>query len=154
MIIRAANLGDAEQAVRVMQRSILELCIEDHLDDTESVTMWLANKTIEDFRSWLKSPGQILLVAERDGSICSVGGATVAGEITLNYVAPDARFVAVSRAMVGVLEQRLLDHGNKRSRLVSTRTAHRFYHSVGYVDSGPIEFWGRLPGLPMEKAIA
>jgi hypothetical protein len=56
--------------------------------------------------------------------------------------------------MVIALERLLLDLGNTRVRLLSTRTAHRFYHSIGYSDVGPPEFWGQLPGYPMEKMIA
>ncbi|WP_172730221.1 GNAT family N-acetyltransferase, partial [Neorhizobium tomejilense] len=94
-----------------------------------------------------------LLVAEHDGAICSVGGATRSGEITLNYILPDARFRGVSTAMVMALEQILLNRGNSLVRLTSTQTAQRFYHSMGYQDAGPPVFWGRMPGYPMEKII-
>ncbi|WP_119752367.1 GNAT family N-acetyltransferase, partial [Neorhizobium tomejilense] len=99
-MIRAANSEDAEQAVRVIRRSIEELCVSDHQRDESVLSMWLSNKTAENFRRWLKSPDQRLLVAEHDGAICSVGGATRSGEITLNYILPDARFRGVSTAMV------------------------------------------------------
>uniref|UniRef100_UPI000E6D3A1D GNAT family N-acetyltransferase n=1 Tax=Neorhizobium tomejilense TaxID=2093828 RepID=UPI000E6D3A1D len=99
-MIRAANSEDAEQAVSVIRRSIEELCVSDHQGDESALGMWLSNKTAENFRRWLKSPDQTLLVAEHDGAICSVGGATRSGEITLNYILPDARFRGVSTAMV------------------------------------------------------
>jgi hypothetical protein len=52
------------------------------------------------------------------------------------------------------LELLLLDWGNRRAHLTSTATAHQFYHSVGYRDVGPPEYWGKLPGYPMEKIIS
>lgn len=39
-------------------------------------------------------PGNSVLVAVDDDSILAVGSVTDAGEITLNYVSPDARFTA------------------------------------------------------------
>ncbi|MDE1997192.1 MAG: GNAT family N-acetyltransferase [Rhizobiaceae bacterium] len=152
-MIRTANPDDAEQAIQVIRQSIEELCISDHQRDENILGTWLSNKTPENFRSWLNSPNQTLLVAERDGGICAVGAATRTGEITLNYISPHARFQDISKAMVIALERRLLDWGNKRAHLVSTHTALQFYRSVGYVDAGPPEFWEQLPGYPMEKIL-
>ena len=69
-------------------------------------------------------------------AVLAVGSVTDAGEITLNYVAPDARFRGVSRALLRALEARAAERGNIRCTLTSTETAHRFYRSAGYVDDG------------------
>jgi GNAT superfamily N-acetyltransferase len=66
-----------------------------------------------------------------------VGSVTDSGEINLNYVAPEARFRGVSRALIGALETRAIEHGNVRCTLISTKTARRFYLSAGYVEDGP-----------------
>ncbi|WP_245312466.1 GNAT family N-acetyltransferase [Rhizobium sp. R693] len=153
-MFRTAKPEDAEQAIQVIRQSIEELCFADHRRDQDILRMWLSNKTPDNFRSWTTSPDQILLVAERDGEICCVGGVARDGEITLNYVSPKVRFQGISRAMVDALERVLLDLGRTRIRLVSTNTALRFYHSIGYRDFGPPEFWGQLPGYPMEKELA
>ena len=153
-MICAATPADAERAVQVMRQSIEELCISDHQRNDDALRMWLENKTPEQFRSWLASPGQHLLVAEIDEIICAVGGATRSGEITLNYVAPSARFQGLSKMMLGALERYLRDEGLVRAMLTSTQTAHRFYRSVGYVDIGAPELWGQLPGYPMAKDLA
>ncbi|TDK31264.1 GNAT family N-acetyltransferase [Rhizobium deserti] len=92
-------------------------------------------------------------VPEDSGAICSVGGATRSGEITLNYILPKVRFRGFSKAMVLALEQALLSWDHTRVRLTSTRTAKPFYHSMGYEDAGAPAFWGQLPGYPMVKAI-
>ena len=82
----------------VIRRSISELCEADHRNDPEILRRWLANKTPEIVGSWIIKPGNSVLVAVDDDSILAVGSVTDAGEITLNYVSPDARFRGVSRA--------------------------------------------------------
>jgi GNAT superfamily N-acetyltransferase len=68
-----------------------------------------------------------MLVAVEGCRILGVGCVTAAGEITLNYVSPDARFRGVSRAVLHALEARGLERGNVRCTLASTETARRFY---------------------------
>ena len=81
-----------------------------------------------------------------------VGCVTDAGEITLNYVSPDARFRGVSRALLGALEARAVARGNTRCTLTSTETARRFYHAVGYTEIGvPIGKFGTTGSYPMTK---
>jgi GNAT superfamily N-acetyltransferase len=80
---------------------------------------------------------------------------TDAGEITMNYVAPQARFRGISRGLLKALEARALERGNTECRLHSTETAHRFYLSNGYVATGePIRKFGMNSGYPMAKSIA
>ena len=57
------------------------------------------------------------------------------GKITLNYVAPDARFRGVSKALLACLEKRLKALGIAQCSLESTQTALRFYEAMGYVAS-------------------
>lgn len=150
MEIRAAREGDAEAVCAVLRRSIVELCVPDHGGDAAMLGGWLANKTPENIRRWAVMPGGCLLVAEADGAVLGVGAANAAGEITLNYVSPDARFRGVSKAMLSALESWLRASGQVRATLTSTRTAHRFYLSAGYRDAGtPVGGAGRR----MEKAL-
>lgn len=153
MKIRTATGNDAERACDVLRRSIAGLCAADHENDAATLDMWLANKTIDNVRSWASAPGQILVVAEEGGKILGVGAATVAGEITLNYVSPDARFRGVSKAVLSALEEWLRGEGCTRAWLTSTKTAHRFYRAAGYEDAGEPQAWGRLRGQPMAKAL-
>jgi hypothetical protein len=97
MRIRDALPEDAPAACLVMRRSIAELCFADHRNDKEILARWLANKTPEFFLSWVTQPGNSLRVAIEDGEIVAVGSVTDAGKITLNYVSPDARFLAACR---------------------------------------------------------
>jgi GNAT superfamily N-acetyltransferase len=152
--IRDAIPEDAPAACEVMRRSISELCGADHRNDPVILGRWLANKTPEIVASWIIRPGNSVLVAVEDGSILAVGCVTDAGEITLNYVLPDARFRGVSRAVVTALEARALERGAYRCTLISTETAHRFYQSAGYIQDGaPQRKFGTTSSYPMPKRL-
>ena len=154
MEIRDAVLADAPAACAVLRRSITELCVADHRNDPAILERWLANKTPEIVASWIAQPAISMLVAVEGGIILAVGAVTNAGEITLNYVSPDARFRGVSRAMLGALEARAAERGNTRCTLISTATARRFYHAAGYVEDGPPQGkFGTTGSYPMLKRL-
>ena len=73
-----------------------------------------------------------VFVATEGSTILAVGAVTSSGEITLNYVSPDARFAGVSKALLNRLEAKTLELGNNTCTLTSTETARRFYLSAGY----------------------
>jgi GNAT superfamily N-acetyltransferase len=115
---------------------------------------WLSNKTPETLVSWIRRPDNSLLVAAEGGNILAVGAVTDAGEITLNYVSPDARFRGVSRALLRALEARAVERGNARCTLTSTETARRFYRANGYVEDGlPVNSFGTMSGYPMCRSL-
>ena len=109
MMIRDAVPEDAAAACEVMRRSIAELCVPDHRNDSEILQRWLSNKTPEIFKSWIR-PDNVLLVAVEGASLVAVGRVTDAGEITLNYVSQQARFRGVSSDMLDALERRVNGH--------------------------------------------
>lgn len=153
MNVRDAIPEDALAACQVMRRSIVELCVADHHKDAVILERWLSNKTPEIFKSWIR-PGNALLVAVEDGAILAVGCATDAGEITLNYVSPDARFRGVSTALLAALERRAIKRGNQRCILKSTETARRFYLARGFSEDGPADGkFGTTSGYPMSKRL-
>jgi GNAT superfamily N-acetyltransferase len=152
--IRHAEPDDAVAACHVLRESIARLCAADHHNDPAILNAWLANKTPETVAAWIRQKGSSLLLAVKGDAVLGVGSVTDAGEITLNYVAPDARFRGVSRALLSALEARAVERDNKRCTLSSTETAHRFYQSAGYVDDGaPTGKFGTSAGYPMSKQI-
>jgi ribosomal protein S18 acetylase RimI-like enzyme len=153
MRIRDAVPEDAVAACEVMRRSIVELCVADHHNDPAILERWLGNKTPEIFKSWIR-PGNSLLVAVEDDSILAAGCVTDAGEITLNYVSPDARFRGVSGALLDALEERVIERGNRLCTLKSTETARRFYLERGYSEDGLADGkFGTPSGYPMSKRL-
>ena len=154
MEIRDATPDDAEAACDVLRRSISELCVADHGNDAAILRDWLLNKTPEIVAGWATQPKNSLLVAVEGDAILAVGSVTDAGEITLNYVAPNARFRGVSRGLLTALENRAVARGNASCTLTSTETAHRFYQSCGYVDNGPpAGKFGTASSYPMSRRI-
>ena len=154
MQIRDARLEDASAICEVLRRSITELCIADHRNDPTILARWLSNKTPETIASWIARPDNSLLLAVEDGRVLAAGSVTDAGEITLNYVSPDARFRGVSKALLRALETRAADQGNTQCTLTSTETARRFYHANGYTENGaPIGKFGTTSGYPMSKSL-
>lgn len=152
--IRNARAEDAEKACGVLRRSIAELCGSDHHDDPTILRQWLANKTPGNVERWIADDGNRVLVAVKGDDLVAVGAVKTDGEITLNYVSPDARFQGVSRAMVAALEQAARDVGNASCHLVSTSTARRFYLSAGYQEAGaPEGRFGTRSSYPMLKRL-
>jgi GNAT superfamily N-acetyltransferase len=155
MEIRDATPDDADAACDILRGSISQLCGADHCDDPAILERWLSNKTPENVAAWAAQPGNSLLVAVEGDAMLAVGSVTDAGEITLNYVAPDSRFRGVSRALLKALESRARERGNGRCTLTSTETAHRFYLSAGYIDNGAsVGNFGTNSGYPMFKPLA
>jgi GNAT superfamily N-acetyltransferase len=152
-IIRTAQSGDAERACDVLRDSIRELCGTDHAGDPEVIAQWLATKTPENVLSWITAPGCRFLVAETGTTILGVAAAARSGEILLNYVAPEARFLGVSKALLRSLEGYIRDGGRTHAKLTSTATAKRVYQTMGYADTGDPVTWGRLTGYAMEKEL-
>jgi GNAT superfamily N-acetyltransferase len=152
--IRDATPEDAKAACQVLRESISQLCVADHSNDPAILNAWLANKTPEIVAGWARKARNSLLLAVEGDAVLGVGSVTDAGEITLNYVAPAARFRGVSRALMKALEARALALGNTRCTLTSSETAHRFYQTVGYVDDGtPKGKFGAISGYPMSKQL-
>jgi GNAT superfamily N-acetyltransferase len=154
MEIRDARVEDAPAACQIVRRSIMELCLADHRNEPAILSRWLANKTPENFVSWINEPSLSLMVATEDDSILAVGLVTGTGRITLNYVSPDVRFRGVSRTLLAALETRAAERGNAEVTLNSTETARRFYLAAGYVEDGPpVSLFGTQAGYPMTKHI-
>jgi hypothetical protein len=153
MTIRDALPDDAAAACEIMRRSITELCVADHRNDAAVLQRWLSNKTPEIFRSWIQPNNSLRLAVEND-RILAVGCVTANGEITLNYVSPDARFRGASKAMLTDLELRATEQGNEVCKLESTETARRFYLARGYSEIGlPDRKFGTISSYPMSRRI-
>lgn len=150
--VREAKPADAVAACTVLRRSITELCAADHHNDPAILSRWLANKMPDIVASWIARPDSTVLLAVEAENVLAVGAVTDAGEITLNYVSPDARFRGISRTLLRALEQYAVERGNTEVRLLSTETARRFYLAAGYTEKGPPSGkFGSSGSYPMSK---
>jgi GNAT superfamily N-acetyltransferase len=138
---------------RVLRDSIRQLCVEDHGGAERPLQEWLANKTDESVRLWLKNPANVLLVADVGGVLAAVGGVQRDGHVILNYVAPGFRLRGISKGMMAELERRALQLGIDALTLESTVTARRFYLALGFRDMGSPGEKHRLRNYPMSKVV-
>jgi GNAT superfamily N-acetyltransferase len=153
MHVRAAKAEDAEDACRVIRRSIAELCHADHRGDVHTLNLWLANKTLENMRRWI-SQNHVFVATQAD-AVIGVGAIRSSGEVMLNYVSPDARFSGVSRAIMGRLEAQARELGVDTITLLSSATARQFYMALGYRGTGtPVRGFGVTLGFPMAKPLS
>jgi len=153
-IFRPARLDEADAVCAVLRRSIEELCGIDHGNDPSLLGAWLANKTPENVVTWIEAnPTGFIVGVDPDG-IVGVGSVTGAGAITLNYVAPWARFQGVSKGLLRALESHAVGSGATACTLISTQTAHQFYLSCGYTDTGPpVQAFAGMLAFPMQRRI-
>ena len=153
MEVRTATLEDAIEICSVVRRSISELCTADHRDDPAILGLWLDNKTPETVARWLANPSNHMFVAVDGPTILAAGCLNDAGEVTLNYVAPEARFQGASRALLAAMEACARSLGHAEVKLSSTATALRFYRDGGYVEDGPAGEKHGSPTHPLRKLL-
>ena len=151
--VRPAEAADVPAMSRVLTASITELCAADHRNDPAALAAWTANKSEAGVAAMLSQPGTRLFVAERDGEVTGVGAVSDAGLVTLNYVAPAARFAGTSKALLKRLEAELAALGFSEGRLEATATALLFYEQAGWIPDGPQATGRRVNGFPMRKRL-
>jgi GNAT superfamily N-acetyltransferase len=150
--VRPAEQRDADVAIDVVRRSIAQLCIADHHNDEETLTTWLANKTPQNFLSWLSNVDNFCVVVESDGRLVGVGVLHRRGEILLFYLAPGAQRQGIGKKIHAALEEKADQWGLTSLHLDSTVLACPFYKALGYRPIGPaIARFGVLQCFPYAK---
>jgi GNAT superfamily N-acetyltransferase len=133
---RIAAAQDAEAAVDVLRRSIMELCVSDHRNDPTTLQKWLENKNVENFQSWLASKHNFCVVTEMDGRVNGVGLVNRGGELLLCYITPESVGHGFGSAILAALENKARAWGVRKLRLESTVRARPFYERHGYISAG------------------
>jgi len=152
--VRQAKPEDAESAVRIVRRSITELCAEDHQDDAKTLDYWLSNKTPAHFRSWLADQSNFCAVAEIDDELAGVALLHRSGEIRLFYLAPGMQRRGAGKALHAALEERAKEWGLEKLHLNSTALARPFYEALGYQSTDVAKpHFGVLCCQPYEKIL-
>jgi N-acetylglutamate synthase-like GNAT family acetyltransferase len=152
-VIRQAASDDVPSATTLVRRSIAELCAPDHHNIAAIVEGLLINKTPENMKAWIETPGSFVFVVEAGPILAGVGGLTGDGEITLLYVAPDFRFQGVSKALLAKLEDHARSLGLPNCALVSTDTAQRFFEAQGFASYDKDEDDFGMDATSMTKAL-
>ena len=153
-LIRRAIVTDAAGACDVVRRSISELCVEDHQGDQTTIGAWIANKTVPNFESWIRSNSKIAFVAEGTSGLVGFGLLNLQGQLALLSVSPVARFQGGSKPFLRSIEEEAVDAGLREIRLGSTATARRFYLDCGFSPTGgPSRGFGVTESQPMSKQL-
>jgi len=152
--VRPAEQSDAEEAIDVVRRSIIQSCVTDHQNDAGTLSTWLANKTPQNFLTWLSNTDNFCVVAELDGRLVGVGILNRRGEILLFYIAPGAQRQGIGKLIHSALQKKAAQWGLTSLHLDSTALACRFYEAVGYRPTGlPIARFGGLLCFPYAKQL-
>jgi len=146
MKVRLAKEDDARDAVALLKQSIIELCVEDHKNDENTISDWVRNKTVETWVSWVRNPAAMVYVCVSERDIVGVCMMNNGGEILLNYVHPEMRFQGVSKNMLNAMEADAFRLGLRSCTLESTRTAKSFYEAHGYSSEA-----GEVAALKLRK---
>jgi GNAT superfamily N-acetyltransferase len=154
IIVRRAAPDDAAEMSRVLVASISKLCAADHGNKHEAIAAWTANKTVSGITAMLANPDLLMFVAGRGNRVEAVGAINRSGMVILNYVAPEARFCGLSKALLARLEAELLALGFSEAQLEATATARPFYERAGWVADGPQAEGRAVNGYPMRKRLA
>jgi len=152
--VRPAEKKDAEAAVDVVRRSILESCADDHRGDADTIAKWLSNKTVEHFVSWFANQDNYCMIAEAGGRPLGVAVLRRSGEIVLFYLLPSAQRKGIGTALHSALEEKAKSWGLTKLGLDSTVRACPFYEKLGYRSAGtPRPRFGVLHSYPYEKLL-
>ncbi|POF29344.1 GNAT family N-acetyltransferase [Roseibium marinum] len=151
--IIAANSADSHEIATLLHRSILELCTADHGNDPEKYEPWLKNKTAANIESWINGQGGVFTAIDPHRKVLGVAMGSPDGEVLLNYVLPDVRCMGVSKMLMRTLEDYFRDRGLDTARLKSTETASRFYHLIGFTETGEIETRRGMTFREFEKVL-
>ncbi len=153
--IRTARPEDADEAIGVVRSAITHSCIADHRKDAATLSRWLANKTAENFRTWIANEENFCLVAEADDRIAGVGLLHRSGELRLVYLAPAWQRQGIGGEIVRALESQASRWGLSEIRVGSTQGARAFYAALGYSSTGPAQaVFGVLLSHPYAKRLA
>jgi GNAT superfamily N-acetyltransferase len=136
--VRQAEPRDVHAAADVLRRSITESCALDHRGDADTLGKWLANKTPQNFLSWLASDDNFCVVAEANSQVVGVGLLHRSGEIRLCYIAPGAQRKGIGKTIYLALEEHAKAWGLKSLRLESTVAARQFYERLGFRSAGMV----------------
>lgn len=152
--VRPAEQRDAKAAIDVVRRSISQLCVADHHNDEETLAIWLANKTPENFLTWLSNVDNFCVVAESNSCLVGVGILHRRGEILLFYLAPREQRQGVGTRVHAALEEKAGQWGLTSLHLDSTALACPFYEALGYRTVGPaVTRFGVLQCFPYAKQL-
>ena len=153
--IRLGVVADAGSLATMWQRSIRDLCYQDHQGRADVIAAWCAQKTPGVLALALTDPTLYWLIAvDPAGVVLGLGLLGSGGLIQAVYVDPSVVGRGLGSQLLLGLEREIRHRGHPDAILESTATAYTFYRKHGFVDAGPpISRFGGVPARPMRKAL-
>lgn len=149
-----ATPGDAGIISRIVERSIRVGCAPDHRNDPRTVATWTGNHSIQHIPPWLADQRLYLNIALLRDTPVGVAMAALGGQVAFCYVQPEWFRRGVGGALMCDLERWLVENGQVRARLDSTRTSEAFFRHLGYQPCAqPLVVTG-IHGIALHKALA
>ena len=130
MKITSARIENAEEMCNLVKASIVELCAIDHNNDKKELADWLCNKTIENFRFWIKDH-QSFCAFNDTGEMIGIVMLNQKNEILLNYVSPTNIKNGVGKRLLKNMEASLTKPC--LIKVTPTKTALSFYLKMGFL---------------------
>ena len=157
IVIRKAELKDAEQFCKVIHTSIIELCELDHKNDKIMLNRWLENKTLENCQKWIQDKTSTSLVFEKNNKVMGVAHIGHNGHLFLCYVLPEAKGQKMGHKLLIAAEKSITSLGVRLLTLESTLTAKFFYEDHGYKfvgkDSACLKYIKSVPKPKQSKGL-
>ena len=120
-----------------------------------TLTTWLANKTSQNFLTWIANTDNFCVVAESNNRLAGVGVLQRTGEILLFYLDPGAQRQGIGRIIHAALEAKANEWKLASLHLDSTSLARPFYEALGYRAIGAaVPRFGVLQCFPYSKRLA
>lgn len=152
--LRSATANDANAAVALLRRSIIELCGTGHQHDEVTLMQWLANKTPKHFLQQLANANNYCIVAEENEALLGVAAIARNGHINLMYLLPGAQGRGIGKALYLALEEQVNNWDLRKLIAHSNTDARAFYERMGFQPTGPVvPFFGKARSWPFEKTL-
>ncbi len=153
IVVNKAMPSQADDACRVIYRSISKVCGPDYSHDPEAMAELLSPNTPESLGAWIEDPQNYAVVATHQAAV--IGFALIrSNEILLNYVTPEYIGQGVGHRLLMALERHAESQGCRELHCTSTITAKRFYTEHGFQSFGKALYIGNIPGeFPLRKML-
>ncbi|VAW41064.1 hypothetical protein MNBD_GAMMA01-1742 [hydrothermal vent metagenome] len=153
-ILKLNTIENTNEIVRLLKKSIIELCGPDYGNDSTILNAWIENKTEENLIKWIESKETYSITALVENTIVGFGLSNITGEILLLYILPEYKRKGIGESIYLYIEELLLKNNVTKVIAYSTITAKPFYLKMGFSQFGsPIKV-GKFDGeYPLEKSI-
>jgi len=139
--------------ISVINDSIENLCHQDHLNKKKHLDEWLNERSQVNLENQLFHDNTQTFVCVDKGKIIGVSQIDKSGDLKLCYVHSQYTGIGAGRLLLVAAENQAKEWGLKQVSMVSTRTAHDFYQSQGYINDGKAVACIGMPGYPLVKSI-